>query len=303
MQSKNSRTACVAVLALHQAVTPLCATSFVPTLPLLLTHTLHEPVEAVGRLYAVFSVACLVGMLASAALLRRFSPRSALLIVMGCRIAAGAMHAAACAEATAATLPLLHLSRVLHGLSQCTMVLAPVWVGARVAPGERPRLIGLLSVAQTPGMVVGPSLGSLLAATLSSPLAQASAPGWITLALGLLALLATLALFDDACLLPQPSAAEHASADPLLVGLVAWYMFASTLGLLAFESILALALYDMYAIDGGAAIVVWAPLALSATLGGLLMTYAQERVNLATLALLWNAGFAGCVALAIAWSA
>ena len=80
-------------------------------------------------------------------------------------------------------------------------------------------------------------------------------------------------------------------------------MFASTLGLLAFESILALALYDMYAIDGGAAIVVWAPLAVSATLGGLLMTYAQEHVNLATLALLWNAGFAGCVALAIAWSA
>ena len=35
-------------------------------------------------------------------------------------------------------------------------------------------------------------------------------------------------------------------------------MFASTLGLLAFESILALALYDMYAIDGGAAMVVWA---------------------------------------------
>ena len=139
------------------------------------------------------------------------------------------------------------------------MVLAPVWVGARVAPEERPRLIGLLSVAQTPGMVVGPSLGSLLAATLSSPLAQASAPGWITLALGLLALLATLALFDDTCLLPQPSAAEHASADPLLVGLVAWYMFASTLGLLAFESILALALYDMYAIDGGAAIVVGEP--------------------------------------------
>jgi len=36
-------------------------------------------------------------------------------------------------------------------------------------------------------------------------------------------------------------------------------MFASTLGLLAFESILALALYDMYAIDGGAAIVVGEP--------------------------------------------
>ena len=167
---------CVAVLALHQAVTPLCATSFVPTLPLLLTHTLHEPVEAVGRLYALFGVACLVGMLAAASLLRRVSPRSALLLIMVCRIAAGAMHAAACAEATAATLPLLYLSRALHGLSQCTMVLVPVWVGARAPPEERPRLIGLLSVAQTPGMVVGPSLGSLLAATLSSPLAQAWAP-------------------------------------------------------------------------------------------------------------------------------
>lgn len=167
---------CVAVLALHQAVTPLCATSFVPTLPLLLTHTLHEPVEAVGRLYALFGVACLVGMLAAASLLRRVSPRSALLLIMVCRIAAGAMHAAACAEATSATLPLLYLSRAFHGLSQCTMVLVPVWVGARAPPEERPRLIGLLSVAQTPGMVVGPSLGSLLAATLSSPLAQAWAP-------------------------------------------------------------------------------------------------------------------------------
>ena len=47
-----------------------------------------------------------------------------------------------------------------------------MWVGARAAPEERPRLIGLLSVAQTPGMLLGPSLGSLLAATLASPLAQ-----------------------------------------------------------------------------------------------------------------------------------
>ena len=33
----------------------------------------------------------------------------------------------------------------------------------------------------------------------------------------------------------------------------------------------------MYAIDSGGAIVVWAPLAGCALVGGLLMTYAQER--------------------------
>ena len=229
---------CLAVLALHQALTPLCATSFVPTLPLLLTHTLHQPVEAVGRLYAVFSAACLISMLAVAPLLRHVSPRSALLLAMVSRGVSGAIHAAACAKATAASLPLLFISRAFHGLSQSTLVIVPVWVGARVPPQERPRLIALLGVAQTPGMILGPSLGSLLAAALASPLAQAAAPGWITLVLGLVALLATLGGFDDAGLLPQPSASEEAWPDRLLVGMVSWYMFASSLGLLAFESIL-----------------------------------------------------------------
>ena len=58
-------------------------------------------------------------------------------------------------------------------------------------------------------------------------------------------------------------------------------MFASSLGLLAFESILGLAIFDMYALDADAALVVWAPLAAAALLGGLLMTVAQERLNLA----------------------
>ena len=48
-------------------------------------------------------------------------------------------------------------------------------------------------------------------------MAQASAPGWITLTLGLLALLATLAFFDDTSLLPQASASEDAWPDRMLV--------------------------------------------------------------------------------------
>ena len=64
---------CVAVLALNQLITPLCATSFVPTLPLLVTHTLGGTVGLVGQLYACFSFACLLGILAVPALMRRAS--------------------------------------------------------------------------------------------------------------------------------------------------------------------------------------------------------------------------------------
>ena len=53
-------------------------------------------------------------------------------------------------------------------------------------------------------------------------MAQASAPGWITLTLGLLALLTTLAFFDDTSLLPQASASEDAWPDRMLVGMVSW---------------------------------------------------------------------------------
>ena len=293
---------CVAVLALHQLCTPLCATAFVPTLPLLLTQTLGHDVSVVGHLYAVFSTACLVGMLAVAPLMRYASPRAALLLALSLRSAAGALHLAGCARATAASLPLLFASRLAHGLSQSVLVLSAVWVGARVPPHERPRHIGMLGVAQTPGMLLGPSTGSLLAGALASPLAQAAAPGAVTLALGLLGIAATLVYFDDGTLLPQASEAEvTARVDRWLVGLCAWYMFASTMGLLAFESVLGLALFDMYSLEADAALVVWLPLALSALVGGIVMTLAQERLPLALLALLWNASFLVACGTTISW--
>ena len=272
-------------------LTPLATQSYMPTMPLLVTVQLGEPMWQLGLVYSTKMVCSVVGNLICIPLLRVTSPRKLLICFFWARAISGVLHGIACISITSWTMPLLYVRSALHGLSLGSLPISTTWIAVRMPASERPKASTVLMTCLGAGMILGPTWGSALATICPTQLMGAAAPGWNTLVVSLITLYMTHALFDEHEALPKPDTAHGEGPKPppqrsiLLLYLNNFMVFTALIGS---ESIIPVMLYAMYGKDATETLPFFLTLAAMMFVQAPVTIWAQAHVSNARLAILWT---------------
>jgi MFS family permease len=153
--------------------------AFVPSLPLMLVNGLAEPPSAVGTVYLVFILAATVSYLFLPKLLQHLSAYQVLQHSFELRGLSGLVHVATLSlcKGSSLCMPLLLLSRLIHGATLLLVPLAVVWIGVNVPDAEKPGALAERNMFSAGGVALGLLSGALLTAAFPDPIAGGVAPG------------------------------------------------------------------------------------------------------------------------------
>ena len=305
------------VLCLAALANTVTISAYLPTYALFVTRELGELAALVGRLMGAFAAACAAGFLAAPWLMMHFTSRALLVISLLLRCVAGALHVAACAASTTTSLhsgfllqAMLYSSRILMGLNFFSLALATAWVGVRVPSEQRMRFMGAIASAASLGPLLGPAFGSAVASFLGASesheqrLAAAAAPGWFMLGLnGALVPVALLTFSERHAPLapPSPGTPDAKSTPWAVVSSAVLTSFLAAAGVLAFESVLGLYLYDAFTIDSDGQFAVFSSIALVSVVAAGIFLALERTLPRSTLAAISHATFVPAAWLAVRW--
>ena len=132
-------------------------------------------------------------------MLKALSTRNVLLLLWGIRIISGAVYVQAVmlpADSTMA-IPLIYLSRALHGLTLFNLAIAGTWAGTHLSVDDRKGPIQAQVGFMSFGIVFGPLLAASLAFFMPNDTLKYALPGALTVVFNMILLLVTVNLFSD----------------------------------------------------------------------------------------------------------
>ena len=133
-----------------------------------------------GWLYLGFVGTSIISGLLLPAHLKVFTPYTLLGLNYALRGLSGVLHAVGCWTVNAASsMPLLLLSRIVHGYTILLFPLSVVWIGARDVAERRATTLAARNAYSTMGIFLGIISGSAISAVAPTSLQAGAAPGYL----------------------------------------------------------------------------------------------------------------------------
>lgn len=192
---------------------------FFPTIGHTVTVDLGYGAKWVGAAFFLFMTTGLLGIMSLPKLLRWMTPRTLFMWIMWVRcLSAGFYIVVPMATSMLgewAGLTSFMIARLLHGTAPVSQIGGISVISIRVAGPERGKWITLITLILTMGFLIGPQVGSVLAAYSPNTAAASANAGWVQLITSLMLLLWYMIAFDDYDLLvkePPPKVTDPAQA-------------------------------------------------------------------------------------------
>jgi len=225
-------------------------------------------------------------------LLKAYSMRSVLIFDYIARLVSGALYIASVQyhHADSWGLPLLFASRVLYGMTLHSFGLPIIWAGVRLPEDQRGAQVAVLNALVALGIIIGPSIASVLCSLFTDEFMGYASPGYTTLALSAVLLGLTCAVDDGGVLPTNPPHAvpvdvaeemQRVAKTMKLAGGVNSFLMMMT-ALAGFEAMFSILLYDGYGLIQREQTSVWAFFGLLSLCLGSLSPMAIQRLNSAT---------------------
>mmetsp|Transcript_42805 Transcript_42805/g.112605 ORF Transcript_42805/g.112605 Transcript_42805/m.112605 type:complete len:497 (-) Transcript_42805:676-2166(-) len=254
--------------------------AFVPALALLVTRGMHLSMDGVGQIYAVFISTSIVGFLGLPQIVKYVTPYTLLRRAFEMRFVAGLIHIAGLWKITPYSMPLVLISRAIHGFTLLLVPLNVTWIGANTPDSEKPGVLAERNTWATAGITVGILLGGGFTSYFTDIVMSGLASGWLLAGTSLATWLAIPHYFIDRR--PLPTAEGHVvdgdgkSGVPWLhVVLSSYANFVGWSGYLAFEGTLSVLLVINFGLSHRHVIFGWVPAAIGTFLG----SYAVSRLR------------------------
>ena len=266
--SEAARSRCFALCCLGNFLTPIATQAYTPILPLFLKVAQGSEVTTVGYVFTIKFFMSLLSFGAMLPLLKAYSMRSVLIFDYIARLVSGALYIASVQyhHADSWGLPLLFASRVLYGMTLHSFGLPIIWAGVRLPEDQRGAQVAVLNALVALGIIIGPSIASVLCSLFTDEFMGYASPGYTTLALSAVLLGLTCAVDDGGVLPTNPPHAvpvdvaeemQRVAKTMKLAGGVNSFLMMMT-ALAGFEAMFSILLYDGYGLIQREQTSVWA---------------------------------------------